>query len=134
MGRRTEVVMTDDLDPEQTADETLRVALDDVTVELDLTSENAARLRETLQPWLAAGRRVRVRRRRAASEERGMNMAARAWAQAQGIEVSEKGRVPKEVKRQFQAAQKAGAKRDDHPGDHSVNTAAPSAWPGAGEQ
>jgi len=85
------------------AHETLHLALDRQTVELDLSSKNAKVLRTVLQPYLNAGSPVtpppaaeakrpsgapqRFRR----SEE---NARIREWAQARGYTVGQKGRIP----------------------------------------
>lgn len=58
MASRTVIVLTDDLDG-QPADTTTLVGLDGTYVELDLTTEHARELAELLEPYLAAGRRVR---------------------------------------------------------------------------
>lgn len=64
--QRTEVAFYDDLDWTETrtqvpADETLTIALGDREVELELTAEHAAELRQFLAPYLKAGRGTRRR-------------------------------------------------------------------------
>ena len=68
MAQRVRIELTDDL-VGTPADETLTFAIDGVTYDVDLTSDNAEKLRASLAPYIAAGRRVAgrqsTRRRRA---------------------------------------------------------------------
>jgi hypothetical protein len=105
MARRTIVQLVDDTDGSQ-AVETLTVGLEGVNYELDLSDKNAQKLREQLAPWLAAARRTGGRQ---ASKSKATSnnvdlKAVRAWAAANGVEVSSRGRVPASVIEQYQAA------------------------------
>lgn len=62
MVTRRVVELVDDLDGTP-ADETVAFALDGVRYELDLSDDNASRLREQLEPFTEAARRVGGRRR-----------------------------------------------------------------------
>jgi hypothetical protein len=89
------------------ADETVRFGVDGAEYEIDLSKKNAAALRRKLAPFIGhsrqAGRRQARRAGRTASgRDRGGRI--RAWAQAQGITVSGRGRVPASVVAQYQAA------------------------------
>lgn len=58
--RELQLILSDDLTYAQTgervqADETVVIALDSVTRELDLTAANAKKLRELMRPYLEAG-------------------------------------------------------------------------------
>ncbi|VXB05237.1 Lsr2 family protein [Plantibacter sp. T3] len=70
MAQRTITTLVDDLDGtelERGSGETIRFGVDGRIYEIDLSTDNAAALRETLQPYTEAGRRsvaVRSRRRR----------------------------------------------------------------------
>ena len=57
MAKRVEILLTDDLNGGE-ATQTVRFALDGRDLEIDLTDENAIRLRKALLPYIAAGRRV----------------------------------------------------------------------------
>ena len=57
MATRELVTTTDDVDGTP-AQETVAFALDGVTYEIDLSADNAARLRDSIAPWVAAGRRL----------------------------------------------------------------------------
>jgi hypothetical protein len=108
MAQKVQVVLVDDVDG-GTADETVTFALDGVTYEIDLTTANAAKLREAMAPWLGAARRVggrsRTPGRRAggARSAGGKNTEIREWARSAGYSVSDRGRIPAEVKAAFDA-------------------------------
>lgn len=58
--RELQLILSDDLTYAETgervpADETVVIALDNKTRELDLTAENAKKIRELLGPWIDAG-------------------------------------------------------------------------------
>jgi uncharacterized membrane protein len=109
MASRTIVELTDDLDGKPAA-ETVAFGLDGRVFEIDLSEKNAKALRKTLEPWLTSARRVsgRSSNSRNASLRRvetGVDTAAvRAWAASNGIELSARGRLPKDVVEQYRAA------------------------------
>lgn len=106
MVSRTIVQLTDDVDGKP-ATETVRFGLDGREYEIDLSERNAKAMRRALEPWTSAARRVRGRRSSssARSVETGVDTTAvRAWAASNGIEVSARGRLPKNVVEQFLAA------------------------------
>ena len=95
MASKTLVLLEDDLDGGE-ADETLSFGLDGNTYEIDLSEKNAAKLRNALAAYVAAGRRGTTNGRRgrlkgpgAASDAKAM----REWAAEQGYEVSARGRI-----------------------------------------
>jgi hypothetical protein len=106
MARKTQVVLLDDVDG-GIADETVTFALDGVEYEIDLSTSNAARLREALAPWVGGGRRIggraRSARRGSVRSSGGRNTEIREWARANGYTVSDRGRIPAEVKAAFDA-------------------------------
>lgn len=112
MAQRVRIELTDDLLGDGTpADETVTFALDGVTYELDLSADNAAKLRDQLGPWTGVARRISGRkatggakRGRAASGSGTPANEIRQWARSQGMEVSERGRVSDEVKAAYEAA------------------------------
>ena len=105
MAKRVNIVLTDDLDGGDAA-ETVTFGLDGSSYEIDLSSENAARLRDVLQPFVGAARKSggRVKPTRGRSGASGNATAVRAWAQEQGLSVSARGRVPAEVRAAYEAA------------------------------
>jgi hypothetical protein len=109
MAQTVTVVLEDDLDGGP-AGQTVRFGLDGAEYEIDLSTGNAAALREKLAPFTErarkAGRGPRSRPvRSASSRERSGDI--RAWARNQGIAVSDRGRIPATVIEQYQATVKA---------------------------
>lgn len=118
MATRTVVTLVDDLDG-TTADERVSFGLEGVGYEIDLSTENAAGLRELLAPFAAAARRSGRRRpsrpREAssraasspgatgASRSRSVNAEIRSWAAAHGVVLPERGRIPSRVVEAFEA-------------------------------
>ena len=104
-----QILLEDDLDGSK-ADETISFGLDGTTYELDLSKANAKKLREALAPYVNVGRKVTPRARGrstgAGRGRRGSTSAAeiRAWAREHGYEVSDRGRVPAEVRAAYTAA------------------------------
>lgn len=108
MAQRVQILLEDDLDGGK-ADETVTFGLDGSTYEVDLSSSNAKKLREALAPYVGAGRKVTARGRRAGGgrgRKGGASSASdiRAWARENGYEVSDRGRVPAEVRAAYEAA------------------------------
>ena len=56
MAKKVTVTLVDDFDGEGAADETVEFGLDGVSYEIDLSSKNAAKLRNDLKLWVDAGR------------------------------------------------------------------------------
>ncbi|WP_329050745.1 Lsr2 family protein [Amycolatopsis sp. NBC_01488] len=115
MAQKVLVEMLDDIDGTLAA-HTVPFSLDGVMYEIDLSDENAASLREELARYIAAGRRTGGRKVRVAtgqattsSTDRERNQQIRAWANANGYEVSERGRLSSEVIAAYEAAQAAEA-------------------------
>jgi hypothetical protein len=109
MAQRVQVILEDDYDG-GTADETVSFALDGVEYEIDLSEANAATLREELAPWIGHARKTGGRRRRVApaapAKQAGPSNTGeiRAWASANGYEVSSRGRVSSDVREAFEQA------------------------------
>lgn len=106
MAQRVNIVLTDDLDGSD-ANETVTFALDGNTYEIDLSTENAGKLRDALQSFVSVarktgGRPARQTRRRSAAN--GSATEIRAWASEQGMQVSSRGRVSAEVRAAYEAA------------------------------
>jgi hypothetical protein len=106
MAKQIQVVITDDIDGGE-AHETIAFGLDGASLEIDLNKLNAAQFRKTVAPYIEHGRRVsRGRRPRAArpARDRGHSSDVREWAKQQGIQVSERGRIPASVVSQYEDA------------------------------
>jgi Lsr2 len=108
MAQRVHVVLEDDLDGTD-AEETVRFGLDGDTYEIDLSSANAAALRDALAPYVASARRTSGRSGSRRSSSRGRSAGpspaeVREWARAEGRVVSDRGRVPADVRAAYEAA------------------------------
>jgi hypothetical protein len=110
MAKRTFVTLTDDLDGSE-ADRTVRFSLENDFYEIDLTEAHAEDLSAALAPYINAGRRVggvHARTGRGAGpspKARAADIQAiRDWARSQGHQVSDRGRISREVRDAFDAA------------------------------
>ncbi len=130
MAQQVKVRFVDDLDGSDAAG-TVSFGLDGRAYEIDLSDENASRLRESLASFVAAARNsggsaTRTRRGqktarktaqktgvpavtagsgpRAQPLDREQTAAIRAWARQNGHQVSDRGRIAKTVVDAFQAA------------------------------
>lgn len=110
MATVTRTVLVDDLDGNDNDVETVRFSIDKHDYEIDLSAENAARLRVKLDRFVAAGHEVRQSKRvvrkqvvsGAVSKEQ--TQAIRRWARENGYQVSERGRIPANFREAFEAA------------------------------
>jgi hypothetical protein len=116
VAQRTILELVDDLDGGK-ADESVTFALDGVEYVIDLSTDNAERLRDVLAEYVGHGRRVGGRKQRAgaATVAKSVNgngngngkpdtQAVREWARSQGETVAERGRVPQALVIRFQEA------------------------------
>ena len=117
MAQRVNVVLVDDIDGND-AVETVTFALDGVEYEIDLSEENANKLREQLGLYIGHARRTGGRRRsgggqnesrssrgRGSSSSDGPSASEiREWARANGHEVPDRGRVSSEVREAYAKA------------------------------
>ena len=106
MAKKVQVLLVDDVDKESPADETVTFALDGVSYEIDLTSENASRLRDSLAVWIGHAERTGGRRapRGVGRPGRRDVSAVRAWARENGYEISDRGRISTEVQEAYEKA------------------------------
>jgi hypothetical protein len=116
MAQKVDVKYVDDLDGSAAAG-TVSFALDGKSYEIDLSDDNAARLRDSLASFVAAARRSGSAARRGrgqrvpadapaapARADREATAAIRTWARENGHEVSERGRIPKAVIEAYRSA------------------------------
>jgi hypothetical protein len=118
MAQQVNVKFVDDLDGSDAAG-TVSFAIDGRAYEIDLSDDNAARLRDSLASFVAAGRKSggsgtaggrRAQKMTASSGsrpqplDREQTAAIRAWARQNGHEVSDRGRIAKTVLDAFEAA------------------------------
>lgn len=107
MAQKTIVQLMDDLDGTELtrgSGETVEFGLDGQSYEIDLSRQNANKLREALSRYLKAGRKAGNKRRIGTTPVDVDSRAVRAWARANGIELSPRGRVPADVVRRFREA------------------------------
>jgi hypothetical protein len=104
MAQKTTVELEDDLDGGP-ADETVRFAFDGVSYEIDLGKRNARAFRKQIAPFVEHARKAgRGQRRPRTQSARRRSGDIRAWAKEQGIAVSERGRIPASVLKQYETA------------------------------
>jgi hypothetical protein len=106
VARVVQMGLVDDIDGSE-ASETVTISLEEREYELDLSEENAARLRSALAPFVSAARRSgggRPHRERSSGGgsqppqfDRGRNAEIREWARQHGHEVAVRGRIPASV-------------------------------------
>ncbi len=110
MARKNITVIIDDITGKQLPDgagETVSFSLDGIGYELDLDKKAADQLRSSLSPFVAAARRRPAGSRTTRSRHvptSAAPTAVRAWAAANGVEVSGRGRIPRDVLSQYRAA------------------------------
>jgi hypothetical protein len=118
MAKKVTVSLIDDVDGESIADETIEFAIDGVSYEIDLSSTNAAKLRDELEQWVTSARRVSGRRRvkaavatsgntkARATMDREQSAAIREWARRNGHKVSARGRISADITDAYNKAAK----------------------------
>jgi len=110
MAQKVTVSLVDDLSGSR-ADETVSFGLDGKNYEIDLSSDNAEKLRKALTDFVAAARRPGGTRRASAgaarrpSVDREQNQAIREWARKKGMKVNDRGRIPTDVVEAFHNSQ-----------------------------
>jgi len=123
MAQQTTVRFIDDLDGSD-ASGTFDFGLEGRAYQIDLSDDNAAKLRDALAPFIGAARkaggrgsgrgsgrgRARAQRQTATAEDkparsnREETAAIREWARANGHKVNDRGRISKSVMEAYQAA------------------------------
>ncbi len=112
MAQRTVIELVDDLTGEAIPDgegKTVAFTFQGVSYEIDLSDDSIAELTDALSPYIESGRRVggRPSRSRVAAVAKVVPIdtkTVRAWADANGIEVSSRGRLAADVIEQYRAA------------------------------
>src|SRR4051812_39977646 len=104
MAQRTVVELLDDIDGKP-AEETVTFSLDGVTYEIDLSADNADKLRRSFTPYVEKARKASTRQtgrpgrattgRTAHTRERSADI--RNWAKQHGISVNDRGRISAQV-------------------------------------
>lgn len=109
MARQIREWITDDIDNTEGAS-TVTFSINGDQYEIDLSDKNIDNLRKVLAPFILAARPVRQEKsaklRRGATSSRiprERTTQIRAWAKAQGLGVSERGRISSSIVEQFEA-------------------------------
>jgi Lsr2 len=104
------VILVDDIDGTE-GTETLTYTFDGQEYEIDLSDANAKKFRAAVGPYIEKSREVHrqpltpvtATRRRSTGSRRDDLQEVRAWAAANGIEVSPRGRIKQEVLDRYDA-------------------------------
>jgi hypothetical protein len=105
MARKVQVRVVDDLDGSE-ASETVSFSLDGTVYEIDLSSENAGKLRKDFAQYIENARRGGGRRRRPRTgPARERSSEIREWARQHGHKVSERGRIPATLIQEYESTQ-----------------------------
>src|SRR5438045_1715747 len=118
MAQKVTVELVDDLDGTAAADiTTVTFGLDGATYEIDLTANNAAKLRNHLGDFVDSARRTGGRVKRGTSAKavapaanREQTKAIRDWARQNGFDLSDRGRIPSNVLEAFDQAHASNGK------------------------
>lgn len=109
VAQRTVVTLVDDMSGEEGENvQTVEFGFQGVSYEIDLDDENRADLSDFMQTYIANARRTggRAKRGKAPSAQQGRSReetkAIRDWARKQGIEISDRGRVPGHVVEKYE--------------------------------
>jgi hypothetical protein len=116
MAQKTIVQLIDDLDGTSSESiETITFGLDGVVYEIDLSDDNAEKLRDNLAEFIGSARRTGGRSKRGTAtsttaaatngsgRSREQTQAIREWARKNGHEISERGRIPATIIEAFEA-------------------------------
>jgi hypothetical protein len=113
MAQKVITTLVDDLDGTEIPNgegETVRFAIDGTSYEIDLTTDNAEKLRDALQPYIDNGRRSARNTTpqtrstsTSSSNSREELAAAREWLKNNGHQVSDRGRVPNKLLELYRA-------------------------------
>jgi Lsr2 len=114
MAQITQVRLVDDLDGGEAA-ESVAFSLDGKSYEIDLSVKHAAALRDAFAPFVSSARRAggsaiasRPRMATRAGRSREETATIREWANANGLEVSARGRISSTVLKAYEHAQVTG--------------------------
>jgi nucleoid-associated protein Lsr2 len=91
VAKKTKAIFIDDLDGSENDVMTHRFSLDSDHYEIDLCPQNLAEIKQVLEPFVLAARRVRGGR------GSGRQTAIRNWARKNGYPMADQGAIPKDV-------------------------------------
>lgn len=117
MAQKVQVLLVDDIDGGE-ASETVSFALDGSSYEIDLSGKNAEELRDAFAKYVGAARKAgratassgrssgggSGRRSGGTAMDRDQAAAIRSWAKKQGLQVSDRGRIPASIIEQYNSS------------------------------
>lgn len=107
MATRTITSLVDDTDGSE-AQETVSFGLEGTTYEIDLSDQNAKKLRDALEPWVTKARKTGGRRRPTSNKlsplDKGEISMMRAWLQEHGHDVSARGRISAKLRELYNSS------------------------------
>lgn len=109
MAQKLQVLLIDDLDGGE-ATETVSFSLDGATYEIDLSTDNAGKLRKDFAQYVdharkgTGGSRIRRGGRPRTGPGRERSAEIRSWARDMGYKVSERGRIPATIIAKYEAS------------------------------
>ncbi len=98
--------LVDDIDGTE-ASTTVTFSVSGVDYSIDLSDKNVAKFEKALSPFLENAQRVGGRRQRGATVTKIASnaKAVRSWAQSNGYDIPDRGRIPGEILAAYQAAE-----------------------------
>jgi hypothetical protein len=104
VAQRTQILYVDDIDG-SAAEGTVRFGLDGADYEIDLNKKHSDQFAKAIRPYIDAARKVSSRRAARGSRPARHNQSdVRAWARAQGLKISDRGRIPADVLAKYESA------------------------------
>jgi hypothetical protein len=107
VAQRTVVTLEDDIDGSE-AEGTVTFAFNGVQYDIDLSEKNSDKLAKALAPYVASARKVSTRASARSAPAGGSHKhdqsAVREWARAQGMTLSDRGRIAADVLAKYEAA------------------------------
>lgn len=107
MAQKVTIVLVDDIDGGE-ATQTVQFGIDGANYEIDLNDANAEKLREAVAGFVGHARKVTSAPRRGGAKKAVGDGPSpkeiRAWANANGHDVPERGRVPESIRQAYDAA------------------------------
>lgn len=103
--RETKIILIDDIDGSE-AVETVYFSVGRDHYEIDLSADHLEEFNKGISQWTENARKIKglpVRTRAAAASGKSDAAEIRAWAREKGIDVPAKGRIPLQVREQYNA-------------------------------